>query len=117
MTDKAVIDKFRGAFKTLIGEIGTKIMKGDFNLTTVSLPIKAMDHNNMLHPISTMGMTSSYFYTHAALTNDPIQRMKLVVAGSLSHFESTHHWNKPLNPIIGETYQAHSLDGSKYYLE
>ena len=48
LTDKEVINKFRGAFKSLIGEIGTKIMKGDFNLTTVSLPIKAMDHHSIL---------------------------------------------------------------------
>lgn len=43
--------------------------------------------------------------------------MKLVVTGSICHFEPTHHWNKPLNPIIGETFQAESPDGSKYYLE
>ena len=38
LKDKQVISKFRGAFKTLVGQIGSQIMKGDFNLTTVSLP-------------------------------------------------------------------------------
>ena len=104
LTDKEVISKFRGAFKSLLGEIGSKIIKGDFNLTTVSLPIKAMDHNSILQTISTMGTVSSYFYTIAALTTDPIERMKLVVTGSIAYLEPTHHWNKPLNPILGETY-------------
>mmetsp|Transcript_34187 Transcript_34187/g.42274 ORF Transcript_34187/g.42274 Transcript_34187/m.42274 type:complete len:109 (-) Transcript_34187:919-1245(-) len=92
-------------------------MKGEFNLTTVSLPIKAMDHNSILQAMSTMGNVSSYYYTLAALTEDPIERMKMVVTASIAYLEPTHHWNKPLNPIIGETYQAESPDGSSYFLE
>ena len=117
LKDKQVISKFRGAFKTLVGQIGSQIMKGDFNLTTVSLPIKAMDHNSILQTITTMGTISSHFYTLAAQSDDPIERMKMVITGSIAYLEPTHHWNKPLNPILGETYQAHSPDGSKYYLE
>ena len=64
-----------------------------------------------------MGTISSYFYTLAALTTDPIERMKMVVTGSIAYLEPTHHWNKPLNPILGETYQAHSPDGCTYFLE
>lgn len=64
-----------------------------------------------------MGSISSYWYTLAALTQDPIERMKMIVTGSISYLEPTHHWNKPLNPILGETYQARSPDGSRYYLE
>ena len=101
----------------MLGEIGSKIIKGDFNLTTVSLPIKAMDHNSILQTISTMGTVSSYYYTLAALTSDPIERMKMVITGSIAYLEPTHHWDKPLNPILGETYQAHSPDGSRYFLE
>ena len=117
LTDKQVISKFRGAFKSLVGQIGSQIMKGDFNLTTVSLPIKAMDHNSILQTIATMGTISSHFYTLAAQSADPIERMKMVITGSIAYLEPTHHWNKPLNPILGETYQAQSLDGSRYYLE
>ena len=92
-------------------------MKGDFNLTTVSLPIKAMDHNSILQTIATMGTISSHFYTLAAQNADPIERMKMVITGSIAYLEPTHHWNKPLNPILGETYQAQSPDGSRYFLE
>jgi hypothetical protein len=43
--------------------------------------------------------------------------MKFTIAGAITSFYQTHHWNKPLNPIIGETYQAMGEDGSKWYLE
>ena len=66
LNDKTVISKFRGAFKSLVGEIGSQLMKGNFNLTTVSLPISAMDHNSILQTIATMGTISSHFYTMAA---------------------------------------------------
>ena len=92
-------------------------MKGDFNLTTVSLPIKAMDHNSILQTITLMSTVTSYYFTLAALTQDPLERMKFVITASIAYLEPTHHWNKPLNPILGETYQAQSSDGSLYYLE
>jgi len=117
LTDKQVVSKYRGAFKTLVGQIGSQILKGDFNLTTVSLPIKAMDYNSILQTVTTMATISSHFYTLAALSSDPYERMKLVITASIAYLEPTHHWNKPLNPILGETYQAQSPDGSRYYLE
>ena len=117
LNDKQVISKYRSAFKSLIASIGSQIMKGDFNLTTVSLPIKAMDYNSILQTITTQGTITSHFYTLAALSADPIERMKMVITGSIAYLEPTHHWNKPLNPILGETYQAQSPDGSRYYLE
>lgn len=117
LNDKQVVSKYRSAFKTLVGQIGSQIMKGDFNLTTVSLPIKAMDYNSILQTVTTMATITSHFYTLAAQSTDPIERMKLVITGSIAYLEPTHHWNKPLNPILGETYQAQSPDGSRYYME
>lgn len=117
LTDKQVIGKFRGAFKSLVAQVGSQIMKGDFNLTTVSLPIKAMDSNSILQTIATVGTITSYFYKQAAVAQDPIERMKMVITGSIAYLEPTHHWNKPLNPILGETYQAYSPDGSTFFLE
>ena len=44
-------------------------------------------------------------------------RARVSAHNDLGWSEPTHHWNKPLNPILGETYQARSPDGSRYYLE
>ena len=40
--DKAVTSATRSVGKFIISEVGRKIISGDFNLTTVSFPIKAM---------------------------------------------------------------------------
>ena len=48
----------------------------------------------------------------AALATDPIERMKLVIVSSLAWIESTHSFDKPFNPILGETYQAYMDDGT-----
>ena len=36
---------------------------------------------------------------------------------SLSYVQPTHGFDKPLNPILGETYQARLEDGAMIYLE
>jgi len=43
--------------------------------------------------------------------------MKLVMAGSISWLYPNHQWGKPLNPILGETYQAALPDGAKVFCE
>ena len=39
------------------------------------------------------------------------------MAGSISWLYPNHQWGKPLNPILGETYQATMPDGSVVYCE
>jgi hypothetical protein len=40
----------------------------------------------------------------AALSKDPVERMKFVLVTSLSFVQPSHIFDKPLNPILGETY-------------
>lgn len=63
---------------------------------------------------------SSRFLTQAAKTDDPIERLKLI----LCMYVGGHHINPaviqlraPLNPILGETVQRVLEDGSKFYGE
>ena len=65
-----------------------------------------MSHESILQVISSIGGHTSKFWTLAALSKDPIERMKMIITGNTAYLEPTHHWNKPLNPILGETYQA-----------
>jgi hypothetical protein len=44
------------------------------------------------------------YLSAAGQTKDPILRMKLVMAGSISFVYPNHQWGKPLNPILGETF-------------
>lgn len=117
LTDQAIIAKYRSAYKYLIGEVGRAILSGQFNLTTVSLPIYAMAPLSILQVISNMGTICPYYFRQAALSDDPVERMKFIIVASLAFVEPTFHWDKPLNPVIGETLQATSADGGKYFLE
>ena len=50
-------------------------------------------------------------------SDNPLQRMKFVITSSISFFYATHTFDKPLNPILGETYQAIMEDGTEICLE
>jgi hypothetical protein len=43
--------------------------------------------------------------------------MKHVIVGSISYIYPCHTFEKPLNPILGETYQACLPDGTNIYVE
>ena len=117
LNDAAVIGKYRNAFKDIVKQLGRTIFSGKFNIGSVSFPISCMSHISILYLIATMSIHTPIYLTRAALATDPVERMKFVLTTSLSFLQPCHVFDKPLNPILGETYQAHSPDGSKYYLE
>lgn len=57
------------------------------------------------------------YLNKAASITDPIERLKLVISASIGHFFINLSFLKPLNPILGETAQAHYPDGTKLYAE
>lgn len=67
--------------------------------------------------IATMSIHGPTYMTAAAMTQDPIHRMKLVMTGSLSFVYPCHRFDKPLNPVLGETYQGYHNDGTNVYME
>ena len=117
LTDKAIISKYRGAGKDLIKAVGKQIITGKFNLTTVSLPIRVMDHKSVVELVASIGCVGPAYLNAAALSKDPIERMKYVMVASVAFIGPTHTFDKPLNPILGETYQGELPDGSKVYME
>ena len=58
-----------------------------------------------------------YLNFAALCTDDPVERMKLVIAQNVSYAYYDKIFEKPLNPILGETYQCYGQDGAKIYLE
>lgn len=117
LDDPVVLTKFRSALKDLIAQVGRMLLSGKFELYKVSFPIKAMSPVSILRLIATCSIHTPLYLNAAALSNDPIERMKLVMTQSLSFIYPTHTFDKPLNPILGETYQASLEDGSQVYLE
>lgn len=109
------------ALKEVLSKATKKIVNGDF-ADVLKVPSPAYFH----HPRSFLEGAcydlsySSLFMTKAALTEDPIERIKLILA----MYIGGHHINPatiglraPLNPVIGETVQRVLQDGSKFYGE
>ena len=117
LTDQAVINKFRSAFKNLIAQIGRQLIQGKFNLTKTSFPIKCMSQDTILQVIGSVASPCCPYFNAASKTSDPIERMKYVIVASFGYLYPCHTWDKPLNPIIGETYQATMGDGTNIFLE
>ena len=112
LEDPEVLARYRNAFKDIAAQIGRSIFTGRFNLGSVSFPIKCMSPESILPVIATLSIHSPVYLTAAALTNDPVERMKLVVTNALSYYYPCHIFDKPLNPILGETYQGCLPDGA-----
>lgn len=117
LDDKEVLDKYRSALKDLIKQIGRMLLSGSFELYKVSFPIKAMSPKSILYAVSQCAIYTPVYLTAAAYSKDPIERMKYVIVISLSYIYKAHFFDKPLNPILGETYQARLDDGSEIFLE
>lgn len=117
MADPMVVQRYRDAAKDMLKEIGYKIFSGKFDLSKVSFPIKCMSSESLLLMIATMSVHTPLYMTAAALATDPVERMKLVMTTSLSFLYTCHRFDKPLNPLLGETYQGMHDDGSKIFME
>jgi hypothetical protein len=117
LTDKTVMGKYRSAGKDLIKQVGKQIITGKFNLTTVSLPIRVMDHKSVVEVVASVACVGPIFLNAAALAKDPVERMKYAMVASIAFIGSCHHWDKPLNPILGETFQGLLPDGAEVFME
>ena len=87
----------------MISDVGRKILSGSFDLATVSFPINCMSHYSVIYLIAKQAMHAPLYLNAAYFSTDPVERMKYVVVTALSFICPGHMWDKPLNPILGET--------------
>ena len=93
------------------------LLQGKMELYKLTFPINAMSPKSVLYAVSLMTIHTPVYLTAAALSSDPVERMKFVIVMSLSYIYPTHFFEKPLNPFIGETYQSRLDDGTEVMLE
>ena len=82
------------------------MISGKFNLTTISFPIKCMCPKSMLELTGLIASVYPLYMNAAALTRDPIKRLSYVMVSSVAFALKSHQFEKPLNPILGETFEA-----------
>lgn len=112
--------KLRSVGYEILKQIGKKILSGDFNLTTISFPIRIMLPLSMLQTIAVAKSYYPLFFNKAAELSDKLERFKLVITAALAGYHKASMFEKPLNPILGETYELAFEDGSiviKLYLD
>ena len=97
--------------------VGQKIYKGNFNLTTISFPIKCMCPKSILQVTPTIQCVNSYYLNYAASINDPLERFKVFMTCTVALIHKGQFFEKPLNPVLGETYQATCPDGAQVFME
>jgi hypothetical protein len=112
-----VQSKIRSVGKEMVREIGRKLLNGDFNLTRVSVPIRCMQAATALHNTLKSAILSPPYLAYAGSISDPIERLKLVVASSMCSFYYLSTFEKPINPVLGETLYGKLEDGSDMYAE
>ena len=64
-----------------------------------------------------MMSTMPIYFNAAAESGDPLERMKLVIASSVSHLYQDHSFEKPVESVLGETVQGYGQDGSSVFME
>lgn len=117
LRDKALVSKLRSAGWEAIKRIGKQLLGGKLNLIGIAFPFKCAADYTMLEALAGMARVNPYIMNAAALAEDPIERIKLLLTASVSHMEVCNTFEKPLNPVIGETYHAYMEDGTQIYCE
>jgi len=107
----------RSSATDIIAQIGKKLITGDFNLTTVAFPIKVMIPISILQSIARSFFQFPYYCHLASLNSSPVEKMKYVITASMSSLFCSSLFLKPMNPILGETYEAIFSDGTKVFME
>ena len=63
-----------------------------------------MDHKSVVEVVASLASVGPAYLNAAALSKDPVERLKYVMIASIAFIGNQHHWDKPLNPILGETF-------------
>lgn len=115
--NKELVSLLRSSGYDIIKQIGKKILTGDFNLTTISFPIKVMIPMTILQTIAKSVFQFPIYMNLGLSQIDPLEKFKFAIVATISCYHASSSLLKPLNPILGETFQMMYEDGSKIFLE
>jgi hypothetical protein len=97
LNDKELTSLIRSTGWELIKAIGRKIISGDFNLTTVSIPIKVMIPLTILQNIAKSHFNYPMYFGLASINTDPLEKFKFVMVACLTCFHRSSPFLKPVS--------------------
>ena len=80
------IGMIRGIGTDLIKQIGKKLLSGDFNLTTLSVPIKVMIPLTILQHVCNGHFNFPLYLYLASEMTDDLERLKYVIVATISNW-------------------------------
>ena len=108
LVDDVITERLRTAGSALISKAASAAWAGNFKLSSLPFPIKASHGRTELQTLTTIMMsTMPIYFNAAAASDDPVERMKFVIASSVSHLYQDHSFEKPVESLLGETVQGH----------
>jgi Oxysterol-binding protein len=88
------------------------------DIVGISLPVRIFEKRSAVERLCDLFCTAPIFLKKACMErDDPVERMKAVIAFVVSGMHQIASQRKPFNPIIGETYQGIYPNGSHVYVE
>jgi len=113
--NQEVIDKQSGIIKEVVTQLTKCLWSG--TAMSLSLPIRIFEPRSMLERYTDWFSFAPDLLSKAGTCKDKIEAFKYVILFSLSALFRSSEQLKPLNPMLGETYECEWEDGSKFYLE
>ena len=110
-----IVDRQGGVIKDLIGQLTKNIVSKTH--ITISLPIRIFEPRSMIERYTDWFSFAPDILEKAAKCDNNLETFKYVIIFSLSAIFRSTEQLKPLNPLLGETYQCEWEDGSKFYIE
>jgi len=98
--DLKFTEKVRFIGWDLIKQIGKKIISGDFNLTTITIPIKVMLDKTILENLALSVIQYPFYFNLGSLQIDPLERFKYVIVATISCFHKTSNFYKPVTMLF-----------------
>lgn len=97
-------------------QLAVNLLKG-LGISHISLPIRIFEPRSTIQRIVDFWSHTSDMFNKAKNEKDPVERLKWVIAASISSYYLCTNQNKPFNPLLGETHQGSFPDGSRFYCE
>ncbi|EFA85771.1 oxysterol binding family protein [Heterostelium album PN500] len=114
--DEVELKKQRGVCWELVKSAGNSLIEGK-ELVNTSLPIALFEPRSFLEKLTDTWCYAPVYLSKAAAAVDPVERLKYVVAFTMSGLHLTSTLTKPFNPLLGETFEGHFYDGTKVFCE